>query len=283
MNGSSEVQPIRKPPPQSVDRRWQWEEWGDHWLDFPLGRFLDYGCGRGRFMELVRDRCTECHGVEVDPDEVRRAAELNPDADVRTIGLDGKTDYPDEHFDTIAILEVIEHVPDERATLAELARLLKPGGKLLLTTPHRGLLTFLDPGNYKFLFPRLHRFVHLKILRQPGYYQDRFERSAELGMVGDITAEQNRKPWHRHYQPGQIAAMCPASLREVDQAAYCPAMRAFWVMRIGLRIMTLGLLRSLPPPLRWLEKRLSLVESRTGDQLVMLFEKRGESSGAAGA
>lgn len=234
-------------------------------------------------MEIVRDRCTECHGVEVDPDEVKRAAQRNSDADIRTIELDGKTDYPDGHFDSIAILEVIEHVPDERTTLTELARLLRPGGTLMLTTPHRGLLTFLDPGNYKFIFPRLHRFVHLKVLRQPGYYKDRFERSAELGMVGDITADQNRKPWHRHYKPEQIEALCPPSLRLVDHGVYCPAMRAFWTLRIGLRIMTGGVLRRLPPPLRWLEKRLSLVESRTGDQLVMLFEKKGESSEAADA
>jgi len=260
-----------------------WEEWADRWLDFPLSRFLDYGCGAGRFMVLVRDRCTECHGVEVDPDEVKRAAARNPHADIRTIGFDGKTDCPDGHFDTIAILEVIEHVPDEQQTLAELARLLAPGGKLLLTTPHRGLLTFLDPGNFKFLFPRLHRFVHLKVLRQRDYYRDRFERSAELGMVGDITADQNRKPWHRHYKPAQIEAMCPPSLRLVDHGVFCPAMRAFWVLRIGLRILTGGLLRRLPLPVRWIEKRLSLTESRTGDQLVMLFEKKGESSGAAGA
>lgn len=267
---------MRKPP-RHIDHPWHWRDWADLWLDFPLGRLLDYGCGPGLFLQRVRDRCTECHGVDVDPEKIRLSAAANPGATIRRIPLNGRTDYADEHFDTITLIEVIEHVPDERATLLELSRILKPGGKLLLTTPHRGLLTFLDPGNYKFIFPRLHRFVHLRILRQRRYYRDRFERSAKMGLVGDITAHPDRKPWHRHYYPTQIEEMCPPSLRVVDYSAYCPGMRAFWVLRVALRTLSFGLLRQLPPPLRWLEKRLSLVQSRTGDQLVMLLEKPAES------
>ncbi|MFQ5495622.1 MAG: class I SAM-dependent methyltransferase, partial [Phycisphaerae bacterium] len=91
--------------------------------------------------------------------------------------MDGRTPYPDGHFDSIAITEVIEHVPDEAATLAELDRILKRGGVLVLTTPHRGWLTFLDPGNLKFMFPRLHRFVHLRLIRNRAYFDQRFTRA----------------------------------------------------------------------------------------------------------
>lgn len=43
--------------------------------------------------------------------------------------------YPNDTFDCIMSLEVLEHIPDYRAALDELARCLKPGGQLLLTTP----------------------------------------------------------------------------------------------------------------------------------------------------
>ncbi len=58
----------------------------------------------------------------------------------------------DRSFDGILCLDVLEHVTNERAVLAETARLLKPGGTLVLTVPHSGLLAGLDSPN---LFGRL--------------------------------------------------------------------------------------------------------------------------------
>lgn len=190
----------------------RWHGLADQWLTFPLGRLLEYGCGPCTLMARVADRCAECHGVDVDAERIEAAKKTHPEFTLSTIGMDGRTEYPDNHFDTIVLIEVIEHVPDERTTLTEIGRILKPGGRLLLTTPHRGLLTFLDTGNFKFVFPRLHRFIHVHIRRQRSYYNDRFARTDERGLIGDISQGASRRPWHRHYHARDIIDACPPDL-----------------------------------------------------------------------
>ncbi len=253
---------------------WRWRERALQWLDFPLGRFLDYGCGNCGLMLAVRERCEECHGVDVDENTLQTAARQYPTLRLRCIGRDGKTDYPSDYFDTVALVEVLEHVGDERATLAEVARVLKLGGHLLLTTPHKGLLTSLDIGNVKCLFPRLHGVVQRRLLGQCSYYQQRFEHGREIGLFGDLTVAPNRAPWHRHYKPEEVRAFTPPSLVLTQQAVYFPGMRLLMLLRVALRTCCAGKFKPFPPPLPALERRLSRMESPRGDQLVMLFEKR---------
>ncbi len=255
-----------------------WHAYAEGWLNFPLGRLLDYGCGNGLFVGRVVARCEECHAVDVDPASVAEAAKIKG---VRASVLQPQTGsaggcrlpFDDAFFDTVIIIEVIEHVPDERAILRELARVLKPGGKMLLTTPHKGLLTWLDPANLKFVFPRLHRFVYKTVLRRGEYYEARFgaKRQAETGLFGSVAAGENA--WHRHYKFREIRALAPPELETLNHAVYFPAMRAFWLLKQVFRVLTLGRYADLPWPLTWASCRLSHVESRLGDQLVVLFRK----------
>jgi len=252
---------------------WRWRDRAAQWLAFPLGRYLDYGCGRGELIETVSASATEAHGVDVDDAKIAAASKRNASASFSVVGLDGLTAYCDAYFDTISIVEVIEHVPDERAALAELHRILKPGGRLLLTTPHRGLLTFLDVGNFKFVMPRLHRFLHVRILRDPTYFATRFERTEAIGLIGDISVSSGRKPWHRHYRLRDIAGHCPAGLTIERHGVYFPAMRAFMLVSAAIKVVTAGRLARIPWPFSALERRLSRISSTTGDQLVVLMQK----------
>ena len=250
-----------------------WQDYADLWLNFPLGRVLDYGCGNGAFLERIAGRGVAYTGVDIDG---ARMAEVAPElrSHLMVIAPDQPLPFSSGSFDTVVILEVIEHVRDERAVLSELARVLAPGGRLLLTTPHKGLLTFLDPGNFKFVMPRLHRFIHCAVLRRRDYYERRFgdARRQKQGMMADFTLDQ--KPWHRHYRFEEIRRRAPAELQPLAWAVYFPAFRALWSFKLVLKALTFGRVQRLPWPLSSAYRRLSRRESRLGDQLVVLFEKK---------
>jgi SAM-dependent methyltransferase len=48
----------------------------------------------------------------------------------------GALPFPDRSFDRVVVVDMLEHVPDEAAVLSELARILRPGGRLVVNTPH---------------------------------------------------------------------------------------------------------------------------------------------------
>jgi SAM-dependent methyltransferase len=101
------------------------------------GRWLDVGCGAGTLMEAVRDRGWDVVGTEVSASaaEAVRAKGFDVRAgELRQLGLETAS------FDVVSMVEVVEHVPDPRALLAEARPLLRPGGALYATTPHgRGI------------------------------------------------------------------------------------------------------------------------------------------------
>jgi SAM-dependent methyltransferase len=93
---------------------------------------LDAGCGSGRTMQLLAAYGT-VSGVELSEPaaEVARARGVGE----VFIGRLEELPWPEERFDLITCLDVIEHTPDDRATLAELRRVCRPGGYLLVTVP----------------------------------------------------------------------------------------------------------------------------------------------------
>ncbi len=111
-------------------------------------RILDAGCGSGRTLEELVDygRVT---GLELNPDaaEVARGRGCG---DVR-IGRLEELPWPEESFDLITCLDVIEHTPDDRAALRELLRVCTPGGWLLATVPaYQSLWSYHDEANHHY-------------------------------------------------------------------------------------------------------------------------------------
>lgn len=106
-------------------------------------RVLEIGCGRGGFacwLASLPQRPSELIAADFSATAVHKGRALAVQR-----GLSGITweisdiqaiPHPEACFDTVISCETIEHVPDPRNALCELARVLKPGGRLLLTTPN---------------------------------------------------------------------------------------------------------------------------------------------------
>jgi len=106
----------------------------------PGERVLDLGCGAGRFIAALREAGADPVGVELAQAALERARHNVPGADLRLVAPDGSLPLPHGEFDVVWCSEVLEHVPDTVAFLTEARRVLKRGGRLLVTVPDHGPL-----------------------------------------------------------------------------------------------------------------------------------------------
>ncbi len=104
----------------------------------PGDRVLDLGCGEGVFAAALAGAGAEVVGVDVAEEPLRRARAGHPELDLRLIDGEGRWELDDASFDVVWAGEVIEHVADTAAWLSELRRVLRSGGRLLLSTPLLG-------------------------------------------------------------------------------------------------------------------------------------------------
>lgn len=100
------------------------------------GRMLDVGCATGVFLDGMRQRGWETYGVEINP-EVAQYARQRLGLNVFASEL-SDTDFAAGFFDLVTLWDVLEHVYDPRQTLQEIARVLRPGGLLVLSLPSLG-------------------------------------------------------------------------------------------------------------------------------------------------
>ena len=100
-----------------------------HLPRYARGRLIDLGCGKvplcGAYRSLVDNvTCVDW------PQSAHATSHIDLQADLSQV-----LPYPDESFDTIILSDVLEHVPTPEALWFEMARLLAPGGHVLLNTP----------------------------------------------------------------------------------------------------------------------------------------------------
>src|SRR5215470_8556959 len=97
-------------------------------------RVLDVGAGTGRYRSLF-DHCKyEAHDFGEEPSTIGKYTPLDYKSDVTAIPV------ADESFDVVVCTEVLEHVPDPFKAIGEMARILRPNGRLLHTAPLGSIL-----------------------------------------------------------------------------------------------------------------------------------------------
>lgn len=102
------------------------------WLDVPKGmRWLDVGCGNGAFTEVLVKRCAPASVAAIDPSEGQLAyARKRPTTTMVQFrqGDSQALPYADGSFDAVVMALVITFIPDAAKAIAEMARVVRPGG-----------------------------------------------------------------------------------------------------------------------------------------------------------
>jgi SAM-dependent methyltransferase len=107
---------------------------------------LDAGCGSGPLMEALRDRGAVVSGFDLSPAMVELARRrLGDDADVRVADLGAPLPYPDDAFDVVVASLSLHYVEDWASALAELRRVLRPGGRLIVSIIHPTVYAIVYP------------------------------------------------------------------------------------------------------------------------------------------
>ena len=101
-------------------------------------KVLDFGCGSGVLLPFLAQRSHDVVAADIDIEPLGLMREsLGLPENVRTLDLAASSldTLPENSFDMITALDVLEHVKDLPGTLDRLMRLLRPGGKLLISGP----------------------------------------------------------------------------------------------------------------------------------------------------
>lgn len=115
-------------------------DWTDENFDYHIrffapyvrGRVMDFGCGDGQFLNRISKRCSSCCGSDVSELAIEMASKRYPNLEFKV--MDDSIPFPDNEFDAVCAIDVLEHILDTETVLNEIHRVLKPGGHFLIAT-----------------------------------------------------------------------------------------------------------------------------------------------------
>jgi SAM-dependent methyltransferase len=96
-------------------------------------RALDLGCGMGGFLDGLSSRCEEVVPSDISRESLVRCRERGFGGGV--VGSGYALPFADGSFDLVCMFDALEHIPDDRRALQEVARVLEPGGLVLVSVP----------------------------------------------------------------------------------------------------------------------------------------------------
>lgn len=114
--------------------------WFDRHTDWDAKMVLDLGCAGGFMAEAMTNKGAKVTGIDPAAQAIAAAtarAEQMDQTIQYNVGVGENLPYPDDHFDAVVCVDVLEHVADLNKVLTEVARVLKPGGLFLYDTINR--------------------------------------------------------------------------------------------------------------------------------------------------
>lgn len=104
--------------------------------DYVSGNLLEIGCGEGRGVELLAPLAKNYVAIDKIQGVIDSLKQEFPKVDFIQMNIPPLSNMEDNSFDTIVSFQVIEHIKNDSEYLKEIYRVLKPGGKAIITTPN---------------------------------------------------------------------------------------------------------------------------------------------------
>lgn len=166
----------------------------EKYTGFKTGRILDVGAAAGFFLKAAKDGGWETYGVEPSRWSVDFGNE-NYDVNIKKGTLDN-IKFKEEFFDVVTMWDVLEHVPNPKATLKEVYRILKPGGCLIVNYPDIGTPLAQIMGSRWWFLLSVHLFYFDKssitnLLKRSGFVNPIFRphwQSLSLGHLAKMAS-----------------------------------------------------------------------------------------------
>ena len=103
---------------------------------FVRGKVLEPGCGEGRGLALLHQKADEYVALDKINEVISKLEPMYPKVDLRQSVFPPFEGLENDYFDVVISFQVIEHIKKDQLFLEEIHRLLKPGGKAIITTPN---------------------------------------------------------------------------------------------------------------------------------------------------
>ncbi|WP_339877121.1 class I SAM-dependent methyltransferase [uncultured Algoriphagus sp.] len=100
------------------------------------GKLLEVGCGEGRGVETLLPYADSYLGLDKIREVIDELKVKFPKVEFQQAVIPPFTGIADNSFDTVVSFQVIEHIPNDKLFLEEIYRVLKPGGKAVISTPN---------------------------------------------------------------------------------------------------------------------------------------------------
>lgn len=166
-------------------------------LAHPGSRALDAGTGEGRNLAFLLDAgASEVHGVDASAQALAKVADhVRERVQLRHATLD-QTGYPDQHFDLVLLIDVYETLPAAAGVLREMARVLKPGGSMIVN------VAALEDGIAGDQMRALAAHEYLYQDRYYFHFMEAAEASAAFAAFGLDCERCARRAWVEQGHPG---------------------------------------------------------------------------------